>query len=230
MTGENEAPTDVASRNYDRVARVYEELSRLYSFGLIRRAKNVELRYMRPGDRVLYLGAGSGDDAVRAAARGVHVTAIDLSATMIGRLRRRLDARELSADLVVGDALAHSPAEPYDAVCGNYFYNVFGPADMERVFAHTIGYVRPGGRLMVADMAIPEGALGLVARGYLKLGLGFFRLLGLATGHPLYDYARLGARHGLIVETVHDFRLGGHGPALYRTVILRRPELSPHAA
>ncbi len=89
MTGKQDAPTDVASRNYDRVARVYEELSRLYSFGLIRRAKEYRAcAILQPGDRVLYLGAGSGDDAVRAAARGAMVTAIDLSAAMIDRLRR----------------------------------------------------------------------------------------------------------------------------------------------
>lgn len=214
----------IRSRNYDRVSAVYEALANLYSFGLIRRAKAAELRYLGPGSRVLYLGVGSGDDALMAVRKGCDVTAIDLSSAMIGRLARRLERSGLSAQMIAGDALAHDPGAGYDTVCGNYFYNVFGPGDMERVFAHTLGYVRPGGRLMVADMAVPSGPLAWLARGYLKFGLTFFRLLGLASSHPLYDFAEVGRRHGLTVEAVHDFRLGGLGPALYRTVILKRPD------
>ncbi len=216
--------TKVKSRNYDAVASFYETLANLYSFGLIRRAKMAQLDHLEAGDRVLYLGAGSGEDAVAAARAGVDVTAIDLSALMIERLRRRMARKGLVAELLAGDALALAPDPLFDAVCGNYFFNVFGPHDMPVVLARASSYVRPGGHLMIADMAPPSGFFGPLAWLHLKFGLTFFWLLGLASQHPIYDYAPHAARLGLIEIAVHDHRLFGIGPALYRTLVFAKPE------
>lgn len=211
---------DIRGRNYDAVARIYEELAHVYSLGLIRKAKLVELRYLAPGDRVLYLGVGSGEDAAAAARAGAKVTAIDLSARMVARLRARLSRRGLDAELIAGDALQHRPAEPYDAVCGNYFFNLFNKHDMPVVLRHAASLVKPGGRLMIADMAPPKGFGGALSWLYLKFGLTFFWALRLASQHPIYDYAAYGRAEGLEVEAIHDF--GAAGLTLYRTVILRR--------
>lgn len=216
--------TKVKSRNYDAVASFYEALANIYSFGLIRRAKMAELDHMNRGDNVLYLGAGSGEDAVAAARAGVKVTAIDLSTRMIERLRRRMSRYRLQAELIAGDALAFTPDTLFDAVCGNYFFNVFGPEDMPVVFERAATYVRPGGALMIADMAPPSGPLGPIAWLYLKFGLTFFWLLGLASQHPIYDYRPHAARLGLTERAVHDHRLFGIGPALYRTLVFVKPE------
>ena len=217
---QGKAVPEVGSRNYDAVASFYETLATIYSFGLIRRAKKVEFKYLKAGQRVLYLGVGSGEEALIAARKGCQVTAIDLSERMIEHLRRRLAKRGLEAELIAGDALEHRPDQPYDAVCGNYFFNVFNKTDMPLVLDYAKGLVRPGGRLMIADMAPPSGFSAPLAWLYLKLGLGFFWMLRLASNHPIYDYQAYGRRAGLTVEGVHDFGV----PALFRTVILRRPE------
>lgn len=216
--------TTVKSRNYDAVASIYEAVAHLYSFGLIRRAKIAQLPYLTAGDRVLYLGAGSGEDAIAAARAGASVTAIDLSSRMIERLRRRLQRKGETAELIAGDALALRPAPLFDVVCGNYFFNVFGSNDMPVVLARAASYLRPGGLLMIADMAPPAGLLGPLAWFYLKFGLTFFWLLGLASQHPIYNYRAEAARLGFEEVAVHDHRLLGIGPALYRTSIFRKPE------
>ncbi|HEV7252427.1 MAG TPA: methyltransferase domain-containing protein [Mesorhizobium sp.] len=212
---------EIRGRNYDAVARIYEELAHVYSLGLIRKAKLVELRYIKPGDRVLYLGVGSGEDALAAARAGAKVTAIDLSPRMVGRLRDRLARRGLDAELIASDALKHRPEAPYDAVCGNYFFNLFNSQDMPVVLRHAATLVKPGGRLMIADMAPPKGFGGALSWLYLKFGLTFFWALRLAAQHPIYDYAAHGRAEGLETEAVHDFRAAGL--TLYRTVILKRP-------
>lgn len=213
----------VKSRNYDAVAGIYETLADIYSFGLIRRAKMAELAYLKPGERVLYLGAGSGEDAVAAARSGAKVTAVDLSARMIARLRRRMARKGLESDLIAGNALELTPDPLFDAVCGNYFFNVFGPQDMPVVLARAATYVRPGGLLMIADMAPPAGPLGPLAWLYLKFGLSFFWLLRLASQHPIYDYRPGLLRLGFRQVAVHDHRLLGAGPALYRTLVFEKP-------
>lgn len=222
-------PTDskpVKSRNYDAVASFYEALANLYSFGLIRRAKMAELRYLKAGDRVLYLGVGSGEEAVAAARTGASVTAIDLSARMVERLRRRFARKGLQGDLIAGDALALAPDPLFDVVCGNYFFNVFGPRDMPVVLAKAVTYLRPGGLLTIADMAPPKGLFGPLAWLYLKFGLTFFWLLGLASQHPIYDYRVEALRLGLEEIAVHDHRLLGIGPALYRTSVFAKPQVA----
>lgn len=216
--------TTVKSRNYDAVASFYEAVAHLYSFGLIRRAKMAQLPYLNDGARVLYLGAGSGEDAIAAARSGARVTAIDLSSRMIERLRRRLRRKGADAELIAADALALNPDPLFDVVAGNYFFNVFGPRDMPVVLARATTYLRPGGLLMIADMAPPSGPFGPFAWLYLKFGLGFFWLLGLASQHPIYDYRVEAERLGLKELAIHDHRLLGIGPALYRTLIFAKPE------
>ena len=211
----------VKSRNFDAVASFYERLAALYSFGMIRRSKRVELKYLEPGQRVLFLGVGSGEDAVMAARKGCEVTAIDLSERMIEGLRRRLAHQQLTAELIAGDALEQRPEQPYDAVCGNFFFNIFSTGDMPVVLAHAAGLVKRGGRLMIADMAPPEGVGGALAWPYLKLGQVAFWMVGLTANHPVYDYQACGRAAGLDVEKVHDFGMSW-GPPLFRTVILRQ--------
>lgn len=223
MPSPSDAP-NVKSRNYDAVASIYEAVAHLYSFGLIRRAKMAQLPYLSVGDRVLYLGAGSGEDAIAAARSGANVTAIDLSSRMIERLRRRLGRKGADAELIAGDALALSPDPLFDVVAGNYFFNVFGPNDMPVVLDKATTYLRPGGLLMIADMAPPSGLMGPLAWLYLKFGLSFFWLLGLASQHPIYDYRVEAKRLGLDEIAIRDHRLLGIGPALYRTLIFVKPE------
>src|SRR5947209_887145 len=54
---------------------------------------------VRPGDRVLDLGCGTGEDAVWLESHGARVTAIDSSARMVSLARNRgVDARHLSLE------------------------------------------------------------------------------------------------------------------------------------
>ena len=61
-------------RNYDRAAWFYEKSAKIYSTNQIRASKRYQLQYIEPGQTVLYLGAGAGEDAVMAARHGAKVT------------------------------------------------------------------------------------------------------------------------------------------------------------
>jgi ubiquinone/menaquinone biosynthesis C-methylase UbiE len=213
--------TKFAKRDYTHVATFYDVIARLWSFGLIRKSKMVELDYMPAGSRVLFLGVGTGEEAVEAAARGLKVTTIDLAGRMTRRLDRALAARGLKATTITGDAMTYEPAERFDVVCGNYFFNLFASGDMEQVLLRTSRLVRPGGRMMIADMAPQSGLLAPFGWLYLKAGLSFFWVLGLASQHPIYDYADIASKHGFRVEAMHDF--GPSSMPLYRAVVLVPP-------
>ena len=209
-----------ARRSFDRAAWFYEPLAHLHSGGQIAAAKASQVELMSAGDKVLYVGVGTGEDALLAARRGVALTAIDLSAEMLRRAQAKLDREGLTAELIHGDVRDHDRPEAYDAVTANFFLNCFTEPDMVAMLRRVAALVRPGGRLMIADVAVPRG--NVASRAFQRLhnaaGIGLFWLLGLVPLHPIYDYRRHLRDIGLRVEQVRSFRLFGVGPACYWSI------------
>ena len=206
--------------NYDRVAPIYEAAAGIFSAGLIRRAKLAQTSVMKAGDRVLYLGAGAGEDAVRAAARGIAVTCIDTSPAMLNRARRRFERRGLVGEFIEGDVLKHERIAFYDAVAGNFFFNVFDRKSMLSFLDHAVRLIRPGGLLLIADFAPPEGSLParMFSRIYARLPMIPFWLARLVAWHPIYDYANEFGRLGLNEVWRRDFRLLAVSPVVFRSI------------
>ncbi|MGD2101594.1 MAG: methyltransferase domain-containing protein [Acidimicrobiia bacterium] len=206
---------------YNHVARIYEALSSLYSLGKIRDSKLAELEYIEPGVRVLFVGAGGGEDAAAAAAKGAEVTAIDLAPAMISRVEAKLRSEGLDVETIVGDVLDHDRHERYDAVCANYFLNVFNSSVMQTVLEHLVGLVKPGGLLMIADFSNPRG--GRLARGLHVLCVGLanvgFWLLTRNAVHPVYDYRAHGEALGLTHRETVLHPLFPGGPTYFQTTV-----------
>jgi protein-L-isoaspartate(D-aspartate) O-methyltransferase len=77
-------------------------------------ARMCEALALRPGDRVLDVGTGSGYHAAVLAALGARVTSIEIHAELARAAAGRLPAE---VELVVGDGrLGHPPGAPYDAI------------------------------------------------------------------------------------------------------------------
>ena len=113
-------------RSYGAVAWCYDELCAVYSLGCIRAAKRAHLAELGPGERVLYVGVGRGDEAVEASRLGAAVTAVDCSPAMLGRLRRRLDVEGLQAELIQQDLFLHrAPPAGYDVVVAHFVLDLF---------------------------------------------------------------------------------------------------------
>lgn len=68
------------------------------------------------GRRVLDLCAAPGGKTLALAASGWRVTALDVSAKRLERLRENLKRTGLEAEIVEADALAYAPAKPFDAI------------------------------------------------------------------------------------------------------------------
>ncbi|WP_306337370.1 bifunctional 2-polyprenyl-6-hydroxyphenol methylase/3-demethylubiquinol 3-O-methyltransferase UbiG [Streptomyces sp. KL118A] len=100
----------------------------------------------------LDLGCGAGGDAVWLARQGWHVTAVDISATAVERLRER--ARHLGvADRVTAaqhDLAAGFPPGRFDLVSAQYFHTPF-PLLRTHVLRAAARALRPGGLLLIVD-------------------------------------------------------------------------------
>jgi ubiquinone/menaquinone biosynthesis C-methylase UbiE len=100
-----------------------------------------------PGDRILDLGCGTGDDALRLMSRGVEVLGIDSAPGMIEIARTRgVDARVMAIeDLGSAD-------EEFDAVLSN-FGALNCIADLGEVSTTLARLVRPRGKLALCVMS-----------------------------------------------------------------------------
>ncbi|MEO1677516.1 MAG: RsmB/NOP family class I SAM-dependent RNA methyltransferase [Pseudomonadota bacterium] len=129
------------------------------------------------GDRVLDLCAAPGGKTLQLAAAGAQVTALDISEPRLVRLRENLARTDLSADIVVADALHHTPPVPFDAVLIDAPCSATGTirrhpdlpfardgADLspltqlqEALIDRAIGWVRPGGHILFCTCSLlPE--------------------------------------------------------------------------
>ncbi|MES2432267.1 MAG: transcription antitermination factor NusB [Pseudomonadota bacterium] len=70
----------------------------------------------QPGEKVLDLCAAPGGKTLQLAAAGAHVTALDISAPRMEKLRENLTRTKLQAKIVIADALHWQPDHLFDAV------------------------------------------------------------------------------------------------------------------
>lgn len=213
------------SRNYDRAAWFYEASSNLYSTGQIKVAKLSQLRFLQPGQSILYLGVGAGEDACEAAKQGLKVTCLDISQGMLGRLQKKLDRAGVSAELICGNAFDHCRYDEYDAVATNFFLNCFKRPMMREMMQHALSMARPGGRFFVADVSPAQGSwTGRVFNiAYSKWAMAMFWAMRLVPWHENYNYADELRQLGIQVDEVSNFRLAGIGPIMFQSVAATRP-------
>lgn len=225
MTDSNVSNKDRAlGRNYDRAAWFYEKSAKLYSTNQIRASKRYQLKHIEPGMKVLYLGAGAGEDAEMAAKHGAEVTCIDISQGMLDQVQKKLDRENLSAELICVNAFDHDRFGHYDVVAANYFLNVFRRDDMANMMQHTAKFARPGGKYLIADVSTAQGNLLSKAFNifYLKMGMGAYWLMGMVPWHENYDYPAFFSDAGLIHQHTEYFRLAKKGPILFQSIVAER--------
>jgi demethylmenaquinone methyltransferase/2-methoxy-6-polyprenyl-1,4-benzoquinol methylase len=144
-------PHEVAEM-FDGVAKRYDLTNTVLSFGQDRgwrRATRAALG-LRPGERVLDVGAGTGVSTEEMARSGAYAVGADLS---IGMLRAGRSVRP-QVPLLAGDALRLPfPDATFDAVTISFaLRNVVDTEGALREFGRV---TRPGGRLVVCEFSHP---------------------------------------------------------------------------
>lgn len=114
-----------------------------------------------PGDRVLELNCGTGEDAVHLARRGVAVLATDLSAEMVAIARAKAERAGVTvrvevAQVAIEDVGRLAASGPFDGVLSN-FGGLNCIADLPGVARSLSALVRPGGKALLCLMgpAVP---------------------------------------------------------------------------
>jgi phosphatidylethanolamine/phosphatidyl-N-methylethanolamine N-methyltransferase len=180
------------------------------------RRRSIELLALRPGERVLIVGAGTGAD-LPLLPSGIEVLATDITPAMLARAQRWVDAAPAGAPRVTlavmdGQALDLEDAS-FDAVVLHLILAVI--PDPARCLGEAARVLKPGGRVAVMDKFLGEGARPSLVRRAANLVSG---LLVTEINRRLGEIlAASGA--ALAVERDEAAALGG----FFRVVLLRKP-------
>lgn len=150
---------------FHAIAGVYDKMSLLISFGLIRvwRRRAARMLALRADEVALDLGTGTADFAMallRASDPNARVIGIDLTPEMLALAQVKIDQSELAQRLEVrvGDGeRINLPDDSVDLCCSAFFARTL--ADLERGLCEMRRVTRPGGCLACLEVSHPPGKL-----------------------------------------------------------------------
>lgn len=204
----------------------YDRGIRLLTLGRAGRAYDRLTSQIEPGWRVLDLGSGTGALALRAAARGAEVVALDVNPAMMAIARQKAEMvgaanrivwREMGAAEL--DAL---PNGSFDAVCSGLCFSELTPDERRYGLRHALRLLRPGGLLLLADEIRPRQLWKrtlIAAIAALRAPLAALTwLLTQTTTHAVPDLPGLVEAAGFEVQDVQVRLLGS-----WAEVVASRP-------
>ena len=173
---------EFVARRYDRLAGLIGLIDWLLFVPSRFRRRATERLELRPGDRVLEIGCGTGlnfpflRDAVGPTGR---IYGIDLSSGMLARTRALCERRGwTNVEITQGDAAEYLAPEPLDGVMFGLSYNTM--PHHRRVLRQALRQLRPGGRIVIMDSRLPPGP-----GGRLLLPFSLWLMKATMLGNPL---------------------------------------------
>lgn len=191
-TTELVAPTLGSGQMFDRIARRYDFVNRVLSFGIDKSWRRRTVKRLQLGERprVLDVATGTGDLAIDIARMvpGSTVVGLDPSTNMLAIAAEKLEKRGLTdrVTLVEGDAQA-LPYGDCEMDAATIAFGIRNVPDRSRALRELARVVRPGGRICVLELGEPRsGFLAHAARFHTRHVVP--RLGALLSGQREYRY------------------------------------------
>jgi len=142
----------------DRVLSWSEQVEASEPFARIRDTI-FELADPRPTDRCVDLGAGAGFITLPLAQAAASTLAVDVAPMMLATLARRARQERLDNLDTRACDMARLSLEPtsVDLIVSNYALHSLPHRGKQQLLERAHGWLRPGGRLVIADMMMGRG-------------------------------------------------------------------------
>lgn len=196
----------VLADRIERLTPYYDRWMRLITGGRDALVRTAVLRWVQPNARLLDVGCGTGTLAVAAAQYGARVVGMDRSRAMLRLAREKATDAAVSVELREGRLpLLPVPGETdaaFDVATATFVLSELSRDEAALAIRAMAEAVRPGGRIIIADEAIPRSPglrlLSAVQHSFFAV-LAFALLQELAPTHrhplrPLVEEAGLSIR------------------------------------
>jgi ubiquinone/menaquinone biosynthesis C-methylase UbiE len=206
---------------YDRLSSRYDALSHFYSGDKSRALKAAPSAEMRSGDKILYAGVGTGEEAALLVRSDIEVTILDTSPLMLERAVKRFQAAGVQGiENICCDVRDLKRNAYYDVVASNFFLNLFSEPTMKDMTGHLAMMAKPGGKVLIGDYSFPHGhwPQRAIQRVYYFVSMFSVWLFGGTTLHPIYDYPRYFQVINLRTLSIRRFRVNAFRPACVETI------------
>lgn len=146
---------ETTARDYDRGIQILT----LGRIGAIKRA--IAEKHVRPGERVLEIGCGTGTLAVMMARQGAEVVGIDVSPAMLAEADKKVAAEDLNDRTILrrmdaSDIDRYFEKQSFDVIVSTLVFSELNEMEQRYVLAAVHRLLKPGGRLILADEVVPE--------------------------------------------------------------------------
>jgi len=205
----------------------YDRGIRLLTLGLAERAYDRLTAHIQPGWRVLDVGSGTGALALRAAARGAEVVALDVNAGMLAAARQKAERAGLTGRIAwreMGVAEMDTfPDASFDAICSGLCFSELTPPERCYALLQAHRLLRPGGLLLLADEVRPRRLWRRLLHKAIRLPLALVTwLLTQTTTRAVPDLLELVRAEGFEVTAARTAMLGS-----WAEVVATRPQEPP---
>lgn len=205
--------------NYDSIANYYDRIHHLF-YGQAEINAQVELLdYVRPGDRLLIIGGGTGWILEKIAAifpSGLEITYIEGSGRMMERTKRRKWGQN-RVELVTSAVEEWKGEKEYDCVLTGLFFDNFEDAHALRIVREVTPWLKNGGYWLESDFYYPKGRGKLWQAILLWLMYVSARLICRVEARRLPDMDRIFQGEGYTL-----LRMRLHYQRFIRSVVYRK--------
>jgi ubiquinone/menaquinone biosynthesis C-methylase UbiE len=206
----------------------YDRGIHLLTLGQVARGYDRLTAWIEPGWRVLDLGTGTGALALRAAARGAEVVALDVNPAMLAVARRKGEAAGLGDRITwqeMGVAELDGLPGAFDAICAGLCFSELTPDERRYALSQGQRLLRPGGLLLLADEIRPRRLHQRVLHGCLRAPLAAFTwLLTQTSTHAVLDLPGLVRAAGFEMIEMRTSLMGSWAEVVARQAGPRRRE------
>ncbi|MDO6390204.1 class I SAM-dependent methyltransferase [Pontibacter sp. BT731] len=199
-----------SNTNFDRIAPVYDGLSRLVFGNALRRAQTEHLSLIPEQAKVLLIGGGSGWLLEQLLKRQplVKVTYLEVSPKMLQLAQRRV-ANQTSdlprIDFRLGDENGLQPNERFDVILTPFLLDLFPDERLLYLMDRLCAALRPQGLWLFSDLWPAQAPAPVWQRLLLKSMYGFFGLVSDVKASRLPDFSEHFARQPLQLQASAAF-------------------------
>jgi len=159
--------------DFDTIARTYDRLNRVMTFGLDRRWRRLGAQAASPANqcgraavgradgtprtpRVLDVACGTGDMVLELAKRGYEVTGVDISEEMLAIAKVKGERLKVKVEKADAEHLPF-PNDSFDAVTCAFGVRNF--VHLEQGLNEMLRVLKPGGKMVILELATPDSKL-----------------------------------------------------------------------